>query len=48
MLKLLEYIADNNSMKTITDKTPRRDSVVLIDIPNGRSRHGQEWKEVKW
>jgi hypothetical protein len=47
MLKQLGYSVDNNSMKTITNKTPRRGSVVMIDIPNGRGRYGQEWKEVK-
>jgi hypothetical protein len=28
-------------------KQARIGSWVLIDIPNGRGRNGQEWKEVK-
>lgn len=30
-----------------TEKTARVGSIVLIDIPNGQGRHGQEYKEVK-
>jgi hypothetical protein len=29
------------------NKTARVGSTVLIQIPNGIGRHGQEWKEVK-
>ena len=34
-------------MSLQTNKTARPGSIIRADIPAGRGRHGQEWKEVR-